>query len=199
MRFLHFADNSAVDVEDRLFKIRHSVDHFRTTFKKCLYPFQNLVIDESLMLFKGRVRFRQFIPSKRHRFGIKFFVMVDCETGYILDFIIYTGGTTEIKETDERLGKSGNIVVTLTEPYWNRGHRLYTDNWYTSPLLSEALFKKEVNCCGTVKSNRQFMPKFEKTRERGAIQYFSTERLLALKWTDKRDVYMLTCTIKVQR
>lgn len=192
LRFLHFADNSNVDREDKLFKIRCIVDHCRTTFKKSLYPFQNLVIDESLLLFKGRLSFRQFIPSKRHRFGVKFFVMVDCDTGYILDFIIYTGGSTEITEIDKRLGKSGNIVMTLTEPFWNKGHRLYTDNWYTSPLLYDALFDKKTNCCGTVKANRQFMPKFEKTKVKGTTQFFSTDRLLALKWTDKRDVHMLT-------
>lgn len=57
------------------------------TFKYSLYPFQNIVIDESLLLFKGRLLFRQYIPSKRHRFGVNFVVMVDCETGYILDLL----------------------------------------------------------------------------------------------------------------
>lgn len=94
LRFLHFADNVNVN-KDRLFKIRCVADQFKTTFKNMLYPFQNLVIDEGLLLFKGRLSFRKFIPSTRHRFGVKFFVMVDCETGYILDFIIYTSGTTE--------------------------------------------------------------------------------------------------------
>lgn len=150
LRFLHFADNSNVNAADKLFKIRCVVDHFKTIFKNSLYPFQNIVIDESLLLFKGRLSFRQYIPSKRHRFGIKFFVMVDCETGYVLDFLIYTGASTEITEFDSSLGKSGNIVLTLTEPYWNKGHRLYTDNWYTSPLLYEALFSRKFNCCGTV-------------------------------------------------
>ena len=86
LRFLHFADNSNPNKDDRLFKIRCIVDHFKSVFKRSFYPFQNIVIDESLLLFKGRLSFRQYIPSKRHRFGVKFFVMVDCETGYILDY-----------------------------------------------------------------------------------------------------------------
>ncbi|KAF2894740.1 hypothetical protein ILUMI_11433 [Ignelater luminosus] len=93
---------------------------------------------------------------------------------------------------DENVGKSGNIVLTLTEPYWGNGHRLFTDNWYTSPLLYEFLFHKKINCCGTVKSNRQFMPLFEKKNVKGKVQHFSTERLVALKWTDKGDVHMLS-------
>ncbi|KAJ8946215.1 hypothetical protein NQ318_013026 [Aromia moschata] len=158
-----------------------------------LYPFQNLVIDESSMLFKGRISFRQYIPSKRHRFGIKCFVLVDCETGYILDYIMYTGSTTEIGEIDEKFGKSGSIALTLTEKYWGNGHRLYTDNWYTSSLLFQFLFENKMNCCGTVKANRKCMPPFDKKKAaRGKIQHFSTDTLLAIKWTDKRDVLMLT-------
>lgn len=174
LRFLHFCDNDNIDKNDRLYKIRCVVDHYKNSFKNSLYPFQNLVIDESLMLFKGRISFRQYIPSKRHRFGIKFFVLVDCETGYILDYIIYTGSATEIREIDEKFGKSGNIVLTLTENYWNKGHRLYTDNWYTSPLLFQFLFEKKINCCGTVKANRKFMPSFDKKKscKRNSTAFF---------------------------
>lgn len=192
LRMLHFSDSANVDKKDRLFKIRMVVDHFRDTFKNCLYPFQNIVIDESLMLFKGRISFRQYIPSKRHRFGIKFFVIVDCETGYLLDFILYTGAATEITNFDDNLGKSGNIVMTLTEKYWNKGHVLYTDNWYSSPLLFDKLFHKKINCCGTVKANRRYMPPLKDKLQRGEVQYMATDKLLAIKWQDKREVRMLS-------
>ncbi|KAJ8932841.1 hypothetical protein NQ314_014400 [Rhamnusium bicolor] len=79
---MHFCDNTNVNANDRLFKIRLVIDHFRNVFKTGMCPFQNIAIDESLVLFKGRISFRQYIPSKRHRFGIKFFVLADCETGY---------------------------------------------------------------------------------------------------------------------
>lgn len=193
LRYLHFCDNDNMDKNDRLCKIRCVVDHFKNSFQHSLYPFQNIVIDESLQSFSDQVSFRQYIPSKRHKFGIKFFVIVDCETGYILDFIIYTGSTTEIKDFHEQFGKSGNIVLSLTENYWNKGHRLYTDNWYTSPLLYRFLYGKKINCCGTANANRKFMPAFDDQKaERGTVQDFCTNDLLAIKWTDKRDVHMLT-------
>lgn len=192
LRMLHFSDNSNVDTNDRLFKVRMVIDYFRNTFKNSLYPFKNIVIDESLMLFKGRISFRQFIPSKRHRFGLKFFVAVDCETGYVLDFILYTGAGTEIVNYDTNLGVSGNIVMTLTEKYWGKGHVLFTDNWYTSPLLYEKLHEKKINACGTVKANRRHMPPLTDKLKRGEIQYYSTQRLLALKWQDKREVRLLS-------
>ena len=40
--------------------------------------------------------FQQYIPSKRHRFGLKFFVICDCETGYVLDMIVYTASDIDI-------------------------------------------------------------------------------------------------------
>ena len=81
---------------DVLHKINLVYSLLNNLFADVFYPYQNLVVDESLLLFKGRLRFRQFIPSKRSRFGIKFFVLCDCLTGYVLKIIIYTGALTTI-------------------------------------------------------------------------------------------------------
>lgn len=194
MRLLHFTDNDAEPVEgDSLRKIRSVVDHLKTTFKSNFYPFQNLCIDESLLLYKGRLYFKQYIPSKRHRFGVKFFLLCDCETGYVLDFIIYTGVTTDVEEyTAEKMGKSGEIVMTLLAPYLNKGHTLFVDNWYSSPTLFSHLHDKKTNTCGTVKPTRKFMPKLSEKLNRGEVIHKSTDNLLVMKWQDKREVRMLT-------
>lgn len=190
---LHFSDNTLKN-DDNLRKIRSILTHLRKVYKEIFYPFENLCIDESLMLFKGRLSFKQYIPSKRHRFGVKFFVLCDCETGYILDFIIYSGAASDINEIDEEIGKSGNIVMTLMEPYLDKGHTLYTDNWYTSPVLYSLLHSKMTNACGTVKANRKKMPELNEKLKVGEIVFASTQNMLALKWQDKREVRMLsTC------
>lgn len=106
----------------------------REKFEQLFVPYQNICIDESLMLWKGRLSFKQYIPKKGHRFGVKFFVIVDCKTGIILGFIIYVGSETEI-DTHDDLGISGSIVMTLMKLYLEKGHNLYVDNWYTSPKL----------------------------------------------------------------
>jgi hypothetical protein len=80
LRLLHFNDDTQTE-GDRLHNLKLIVAHLRNTFSSIFTPFQNLFIDESLVLFKGRLMFKQFIPSKRHRFGIKVFVLCDCETG----------------------------------------------------------------------------------------------------------------------
>lgn len=193
LRNMHFSNNDdQKNSNDRLFKIRYVVDHLRSAFKQNLHPFQNLCIDESLMLFKGRIGYKQYIPSKRHRFGIKFFVLCDCKTGYSLDFIIYTGSSTNIQEFEGNVGVGGNIVLTLIEPYMYNGHNIFLDNWYTSPTLFSILHENEINSCGTVKANRIHMPPLKKKLETGQIEHASTDKMLALKWKDKREVIMLT-------
>ncbi|KAJ8966034.1 hypothetical protein NQ314_003772 [Rhamnusium bicolor] len=188
LKLLHFSDNDNVPVEkDSLVKIRRIVDHLRNRFKEGLVPNENLCIDESLMLFRGRVFFTQYIPSKRHRFGVKFFLLCDCDTGYILDFIIYTGATSDIKYFTDRydIGKSGSVVMSLLEPYVEKGHTLYIDNWYTSPNLLDTLHKMKTNACGTVKSNRKNMPKITENLSGGEFTYRCREKLLAIRYKDK--------------
>ncbi|XP_069498885.1 piggyBac transposable element-derived protein 4-like [Ambystoma mexicanum] len=70
LRMLHFTDNSAalprMDPNfDRLFKLQPFLKHLTQRFAEVYVPSQNIFIDESLMLYKGRLVFKQFIPSKR--------------------------------------------------------------------------------------------------------------------------------------
>lgn len=80
-----------------------------------------MCIDENLLLFKDRLSFKQFIPSKRNRFGIKSFIACDCKTGYILDMLVYSGLETEVSVFQKNLGKSSNIVITLMKDYLGKG------------------------------------------------------------------------------
>lgn len=163
----------------------------KSQFQSQFYPFENLVIDESMILFKGRLSFKQYIKTKKHRFGIKLYVLCDCETGFVLDFLVYIGKNTDVTLI-ENLGSSGSVVVKLLEPHLNKGHTFYSDNYYTSPLLSTYLYNHKTNSCGTVRQNRKHMPEFKKKLKRGEIDWKSSANLLALKWKDRRDVVMLT-------
>ena len=144
LRMLDFANNAENPGDDRLFRIRYVFEDLVRKFKSYFQPFQNLVIDVSLLVFKGRLSFKQYIPSKRHRFGIKIFVMCDCESGMILDMIIYSGRDTDV-EIDQHLGLSGSVVKKLMTDYLGKGHTMYTDNFYTSPSLAHFLSLYENN------------------------------------------------------
>lgn len=141
LRVLHFNDNRNQIPGDRLFKIKTIVESLRKKFKSTYQPHQKVCVDESIVEWKGQLQFKQYIPSKRHRFGIKLFVLCDCKSGFVLDFLIYTGDNTHIT-INETLKLYGSVISTLMEPYVNKGHIIYMDNWYSSPTLFEYLLKK---------------------------------------------------------
>lgn len=191
LRYLHFANNLGPAPNDRLWKVRSILEMIRGRMRKYFRPYQKVVIDESLILFRGRLSFIQYIPSKRHRFGIKFFVICDCQTGYVLDFLVYSGSDVDIPAQDPH-GFSGAVVKVLMDSYFNNNHILYTDNYYTSPGLSNYLLQKKTGSCGTVRANRKHWPVFPAKTKKGDIFTQKSGKMLAIHWHDKRKVNMLT-------
>lgn len=58
-------------------KIKPLIDLFNQSMCSIYYPSKNIAIDESLILWKGRLSFRQYLKGKRHRYGIKLFILAD--------------------------------------------------------------------------------------------------------------------------
>lgn len=191
LSFMHFADNNNVDRDDSMFKVRKVFDDLMAKFRTLFRPDQKVVIDESLVLFRGRVSFRQYIRTKRHRFGLKIFVLCDCRSGSVLDMILYTGKTTNIEQRD-LLGVSGAVVKELLSSYLGEGRIVYLDNWYTSPLLCQYLHENNTGTCGTVREDRKYMAKFPKNQRAGQVDRKKCENVLAVKWKDKRSVTALS-------
>lgn len=73
LRFLCFYDPRSADISDGLYKIDNVTKHVINNIQTKYYPKQNLSLDESMMLWRGRLSFRQYIPSKAHKYGIKFY------------------------------------------------------------------------------------------------------------------------------
>ncbi|GFS21064.1 PiggyBac transposable element-derived protein 4 [Elysia marginata] len=159
MKFFHISNNAS-EQRDRLYKIRPLVEHFTRAFSKAFTPYQNICIDELLLLFKGRIIFRQYIPLKRARFGIKLFCLTD-KNGYLHYFRVYSGKDDPIsnlnndvppKYTD--MSVTSKTTVALMKSFLNKGYHLYVDNWYSSVPLLEYLHSQEVMCTSTAEANR---------------------------------------------
>jgi hypothetical protein len=103
LSMLHFADNEKQVQGDHLYKVHEVLAKIKETFMALFSPFQDVVIDKSMVLFKGSLMFKQYTKTKIHKFGIKLCVLCDCETGYVLDFIVYTGAQTEMESIPELL------------------------------------------------------------------------------------------------
>jgi hypothetical protein len=76
LRYLHFTDNrdkpdKRDDNFDKLWKMRTIFDMLNDAYAKYYSPTEHLAVHEIIVLFKGRVVFKQYIPKKHKRFGIK--------------------------------------------------------------------------------------------------------------------------------
>ena len=73
LRFLRFADYDNLDDNDSISKVRPFLNIVQNICK-VYTPEREICVDESLMLFKGRLGLRQYIPNKRNRYGVKTYV-----------------------------------------------------------------------------------------------------------------------------
>jgi len=120
-------------------KIRPLVEHLRD-IQSAFTPCQYVTVDESWLLWKGRLGWKQYIPKKRSRFGIKTFELCDSITGYLWHFSVYTRKTTVSAVSD--LSSSSKIVVDLMAGLLNKGYCMITDNFYTCPALYKSLISQ---------------------------------------------------------
>ena len=73
LRYIHFVDNVTIDLTDQRAKIQALVDLLQSKFQELYTPEDSIVIDESLIPWRGRLIFCQYIPFKAHKYGIKLF------------------------------------------------------------------------------------------------------------------------------
>ena len=99
-------------------------------------PSENLAVDEVIVSFKGRVIFKQYIPKKRKCFGIKIFKLCD-STGYTYDMKVYLG--KDRQHTAQHVTATHATVTELTRKIEGCGHKLYMDNFFSSPELFDVL------------------------------------------------------------
>ena len=84
LRFFHL-NNSQTQPQrgepgfDKLYKIRPLLDLLLPSFKNSYTPTQFLSIDESMISFKGRLSFLQYLPKKPNKWGMKAWVLADAQ------------------------------------------------------------------------------------------------------------------------
>ena len=200
LRYLHFADNTQAPRArsadcNKLYKIQPFLDLLIPRFQQVYKPQRQLAIDETLIKFKGKVHFRQYLPMKPGRFGIKAFTLAESSTGYLLNSKIYTGKEGNVVERD--LGKKA--VLCVMEPFLDKGYYVFMDNYYTSVALFEELEERKTLACGTVRSNRSGLPKEicgiqekkVKQLKRGESLYRQKGNVTCVTWRDRKPVSVL--------
>ena len=160
-------------------------------------PYQHIAVDEAMVPFKGRLAIKQYMKEKPCKFGVKLWVCADSQTGYCFALEVYTG--KHGNRVHRLMGMSARVVIGVTKYLQNFGYIVYTDNFYTSPVLAKYLLKKNTYLCGTMRPNRIGYPRdLMKTKAearrlpRGSSEWRQSGDLVATAWKDKRMVYYLS-------
>lgn len=106
-----------------------------------------IAVDETMVAYRGRLNFKQYIPGKAHKYGVKLFKLCGVN-GYTYNIEIYAG-----KDQTDGSGLGCRVVVDFSSIYLNSGRTIITDNFYTSlNLANELLEKNKTHSIGTLRT-----------------------------------------------
>lgn len=116
-------------------------------------PDRDLCVDEQLVAFKGRCSFRQYMPKKPAKYGIKIWAACDVKTSYAWRLQVYTG-----KAAPDRVEVNQGMRVVLDMTEGLQGHVVTCDNFFTSCALADELLKRKMALVGTIRQNKPELP-----------------------------------------
>lgn len=157
---LRFDDKCKRNPDDKLCLVRSLIEMFNQKMLECYTPSSSLTIDEQLMEFHGRVKFKRYVPSKPGKYGILFYWISDNRNTFPLRCIVYSGQ----KSIPEKYFDLANSVpealsIYLSEPFLEKGRNISMDNYFTSLSLARYLLQHKTTLVGTIRSNKREVPK----------------------------------------
>ena len=156
-------------------------------FQSAFYPEKDLSLDEMVVKWTGRSKYKMYNPDKPEKYHIKTFGLCDSLTDYAYNLLIYFGKDTLYQEGIQG-GQSEKVFEYLLRPIGS-GHHVYADRYYTTHSLIEYLTSKRTYYNGTLMANRKYFPeaiKNPKIKRMESIFYRSREGILACMWKDKK-------------
>jgi hypothetical protein len=134
------------------------------------------------------------MPNKPKKRGIKIWSLCDAVSGFNLRWNVYVGKKNESENDDDGLGYR---VVTDFVKDFDRGYKVFMDNFFTSPKLFADLKSKGIGACGTIRTNRKgVVADIAKTKlkmKKGDDPiFFEKDGLLLTTWQDTARVTCLS-------
>lgn len=142
------------------------------------YPGQNLTLNESMMLWRGRL----LRENKICRYGIKLYALTEAD-GTILKFAVNTGQLDDCSDKNHVT----KVVLHLLEERFDVGHSIYMDNFYSSHDLAVELLNRRTYSTGTLLPNKKNNPTditHKKLKKGETVSRYSDDGVLVGKWKD---------------
>ena len=150
MRFDNYRDLAARQGNDRLAAIQEVWEIFNSNLRNIYNPNEALTVDKQLVGYRGKIPMnidgnlatihacqhanehtcqRTYMPTKRRKYGIKFFWLCEATTGFALKGMFFSG-----RESDSVLHRNlaDDVVMKLCSVYFDTGRDIYVDRFFTS-------------------------------------------------------------------
>lgn len=157
-----------------------------------------MVVDETMVAFRGRIIFRQYNPGKAAKYGIKLYKLCAIN-GYTFAMSVYTGKSLSddnVTMAPTTIGAAEKVCRDLGHDLYNEGRwLLVVDNFYTSYELARFCLDHQTHLVGTVRANKKKFPieVLKAKLKRGQIVAKEDQHgIVLLTWRDARDVRMLS-------
>ena len=187
MSKLYLAEPDKPQQASKLYYVEDLLSCLKSTFMKYRQnsPFQS--IDESMTKFKGRCSFKQYLPMKPVKRGIKLWMRCDPHSGYTYDVNVYTGKN----DGDPCSSLGEKVVKTLLSTIPDGDDvTLALDRFFTSVHLMDTIRYPAV---GTVIKSRRNLPVLKEKLSRGDCEFrCNINGILAVRWLDTKEVLLLS-------
>lgn len=159
---LRFDDKLSRLRQDKLAAFRKVWDLWTHRLELLFNPGRDICVDEQLVPFRGRCKFKQYIPTKPARYGLKIWAVCDVETSYAWRLQVCKAGDRA------EVNQGMRVALELTEGL--QGNVVTCDNFFTSFALAEELLKRKVALIGTIRKNEpELPPRLLQTRGRAVL------------------------------
>ena len=157
------------DVDSRAERLKHDpvapisfiFDNFIENCKSLYFIGESATVDEMLVSFRGRCRFKMYMPNKPAKYGLKIQCLTDSRTSYLYNAYIYCGKDSDgfgLTAEERKLLKPTQAMLRLAEPLFNSNINITADNWYSSIQLVDVLRTKKLTYVGTLRKNKAEIP-----------------------------------------
>ncbi|XP_055079099.1 piggyBac transposable element-derived protein 4-like [Periophthalmus magnuspinnatus] len=154
---LSSSSSSSSSYGDKLAPVRKLWDAWCQRLPLLYDPGPEVTVDERLVAFKGRCPFRQYMPSKPAKYGIKLWAVCDARSSYAWKMQVYTGKPRQGAPAEKNLAT--RVALDLTEGL-GPGRTVTCDNFFTSFELARRLFfERGLTLLGTLRANRTEVPR----------------------------------------
>lgn len=118
---------------------------------------ESVVIDEELITFHSRCKFRLYIPTKPGKYGIEANVLCDSENYYYFAAEPYTG---KVINQPKDYNSGPEVVKRFVElaKLQTSGRNITMDRKFTAVPIANYLLEQNLTVVGTIMSNRKYVP-----------------------------------------